>query len=1137
MLVGCAQSSAIECADGRVCPSGTTCDDNHGLCLTESQTEACNGIADGSSCNYGTQVGVCDLGVCVPTGCGNNVTDLGEVCDDGNTTSGDGCRADCQKREACGDGALDEGEACDDGNTSAVDGCDACKLTAWRTTVLVGGTATATTIGLAQPTGVAFDRSGNVYAIDATNQRVRRVDANGIVTTIAGNGTAGFSGDGGPATSAQLNFPIALAVDGLGNVYIADSSNHRVRRVDGLGIITTIAGTGNTGSSGDGGPATGALLNLPVGVAVDGLGNVFISEQNGSRIRRVDAQGIITTIAGTGTNGDAGPSVVAATAPLNTPRGIALDTQGNLLVAESFGNRVRRIDFATALMTTIAGDGTFALGGAGDGAAATSAQLATPIAVAVDGTGNIYIAEQYNRIRRVDTGNTITTFAGTGTAGATGDGGAATAATFDQPIGIASDAAGTIAIADRFNNRVRVIRSGTITTLAGSGTPGLDDGTAATTARLSSPAGIAVDAQSNVYIADRTNGRIVRVDAAGSITWLAGAGGYGFSGDGGPARSARFRSPESIAVDAAGNIYVTDLDNHRVRRIDTAGMITTFAGGASAGYDEDNVAAAGALLSSPQGVAVDSQGRVYIADTANHRIRRVEGGIITTFAGTGNAGFNNDNVAATAAQLYNPTGVAIDSADNVYIADQGNQRIRKVTNGQITTIAGTGVEGLVGDGGTATSAQLRNPSHVAVDANGVVYVSDATDPENRVRRISGGTISTFAGSTTNGFRGDGGPAATSARLLRPWGLAARGGYVYIADSQNHLVRRVDANGTITTFAGVTDPVGIGPTAIGRLADPTAFVVTAAFRLFAGGSSGTVQAIRTTVERIEVVAGRYPHDTATASFARFRDRLFGDVGGIAFDATGGRIFITEGNRVHAVTLVDPADENTWTIAPLVNNAGTGGFLDGAASSAMLRRPTGLYLDAATQRLYIADTGNHIVRVLDLANSTVSTLAGIPATRGFFGDGSAATSALLFEPRAVTLAPNGDLFVADTGNHRVRRITAGTNIISTVLGDGTPASSGEGSPSSSLPLNRPLGVACDPAGNLYVSSTTTIRVVAADAGVVDGTGVASTIYGEPPRSSFPASVTRCLSGVAVIDATTVEIVDSCTGLLISLTRETQ
>jgi DNA-binding beta-propeller fold protein YncE len=318
----------------------------------------------------------------------------------------------------------------------------------------------------------------------------------------------------------------------------------------------------------------------------------------------------------------------------------------------------------------------------------------------------------------------------------------------------------------------------------------------------------------------------------------------------------------------------------------------------------------------------------------------------------------------------------------------------------------------------------------------------------------------------------------------------------------------------------------------HLVDPRAIHFTSAMTLVAGGTSGTVQAVRTAASWVEVVAGRYPHTTATGQLARFRDDLFGTVGGLAYDEATGTVYISERDQILAITIVDPDDETTWTIATLTG--GAAGFADGALAVARFRSPTGLYMDTAAHTLYVADTGNHVVRAIALSASTVSTVAGLPAQRGLFGDGGPATAGLLFAPEAVTRCTNGDLFVADTGNHRVRRIAAGTGVISTVLGDGVPASSGEGAPATTFPINAPRSLACDARGNLFVTSTTTVRLLPSDAGgQVDGSGPVETIYGAS-RVAFPEIVTACLSGLSVVDAKTVQITDACSGVLIQLER---
>ena len=305
------------------------------------------------------------------------------------------------------------------------------------------------------PGGVAVDGVGNLYVADSFNHRIRRVDPSGTITTIAGTGERGFSGDGGPAVAAQLRRPEGVAVDAAGNLYIADRYNNRIRRVDPFGTITTIAGTGEYGFSGDGGPAVAARLRLPYGITADTAGNLYIADTFNDRIRQIDPSGTITTIAGTGLSGFSGDNGPAIQARLYRPGGVAVDAAGNLYIADSYNNRIRRVDpFGT--ITTIAGTGEY--GFSGDGGPAVAARLRLPYGIIVDTAGNLYIADSYNnRIRRVDPSRVITTIAGTGEYGFSGDGGPAVEAQLAYPLGLAVDAAGNLYVADSRNHRIRIL--------------------------------------------------------------------------------------------------------------------------------------------------------------------------------------------------------------------------------------------------------------------------------------------------------------------------------------------------------------------------------------------------------------------------------------------------------------------------------------------------------------------------------------------------------------------------------------------------------------------------------------------------------------------------------------------------------
>jgi uncharacterized protein (TIGR03437 family) len=503
-----------------------------------------------------------------------------------------------------------------------------------------------------------------------------------------------------------------------------------------------------------------------------------------------------------------------------------VDSARNLYIADSVNNRIRKV--SNGIITTVAGNGT--AGFSGDNGPAPSAQLNEPQGLAVDSAGNLYFADGTNyRIREVSNG-VITTVIGNGTPGHSGDNGPAANATING-IFVTVDSAGNLYIGDNNNHRVRKVSNGTITTVAGTGTPGFGgDNGPATSANLAFPAGVAVDAAGNLYIADVGNYRI-RMVSNGVITTVAGNGTYGFGGDSGPATSAQFSQAWGVAVDAAGNLYIADEGTGRVRLV-AKGVITTVAGNGACCYSGDNSPATAARLSNPTGVVADSAGTVYLADTGNQRIRKVSNGVITVVAGNGMAGFGGDNGPASNAQLNSPAGLALDSAGNLFIADEQNARIRMVSHGVITTVAGNGTQngtpGFSGDNGPATSAQLNRPKGVAVNSAGNLYIADFGN--HRIRMVSHGVITTVAGNGTAGSSGDNGPAA-SAQFFGPSGIAVdSAGNLYIADSG--VVRKI-ANGVITAVAGNGTP-GFGgdngPATSAQLA-PTAVAVDSAGNLY------------------------------------------------------------------------------------------------------------------------------------------------------------------------------------------------------------------------------------------------------------------------------------------------------------------
>ncbi len=1102
---------------------------------------------------------------------------------------------------------------------------------------------------LAFPRGITADSAGNYYFADYYNQRVRKIAAAGTITTVAGTGVAGFSGDGGAAASAQLSYPSGVALDASGNLYIADTSNERIRKVDSSGNITTVAGNGCC-FGGDGGPATSAQMNGPSAVTFDAAGNMYIADTNNSRIRKVSTSGTITTVAGNGTNGFSGDGGAATSAQLRQPQGVAVDAAGNLYIADTNNGRIRKVD-TTGTISTLASlsspfglgidsagylyaatagntiqrispagtvvtiAGTNSAGYSGDGGPALNAQLYAPYGVAAAPNGKIVIADSNNYVIRllqplaltiattslpaaalgqgyapalaasggtlpyawsvtsgaVPAGLTLTssgTFSGTATTLGTStftvmvtDGASATASaslsiTVNNPVpaitgldnnsalagaasftltvygsgfvgnsqvqwsgsprttsytsstqltaainaaDIASAGSATITVANptpgggtsngvpftvvsgctfqlaagsvtfssvALTSSVLVTGpagcpwtavansaflnvtggasssgTGTVTFTMAANTGGARAGTltiagltfavtqlapynistfaggnpaptpaAATGASIGTANAVVKDSAGNVYFSSSLHA-VYKIDTSGTLTRIAGTGRGDFSGDGGPAASAQLRNPFGLALDSSGNLYIADSGNGRIRRVDTSGNITTVAGNGNCCFGGDGGQATSAQMNSPYGVAVDSAGNLYIADTFNYRIRKVTtAGIISTIAGNGTCCFSGDGGAATSAQLNVPRGLAVDSSGNVYVADTSNNRIRMIsTSGNISTVAGNGNTGFSGDGGTATSTSIYQPYGVAVDASGNVYIAEALN--SRIRKVSGGIVTTVAGNGSFAYSGDGG-AATSASMYEPYGVAVdSSGNIYIADAFNYRVRQVSTSGTITTIAGNGNFDYSGD----------------------GGSAASAQ----------VGAGW----------------------GVVADSAG-NVYIAEPSN-HRVRKV--AANGTVSTFAGTGVAGFGGD-GGPATSALLNTPYALALDG-TGNLYVSDLSGSRVRMI-ATNGTITTVAG-NGSNGFSGDGGPAASATLSGPQGLVADSSGNLYIADTNNYRIRKVAPG-GTITTVAGTGICCYNGDGGPATSAQINRPAGLALDAAGNLYIADTNNYRI---------------------------------------------------------------
>ena len=733
-----------------------------------------------------------------------------------------------------------------------------------------------------RPSGVAVDGAGNVYVADYYNYTIRKITAGGVVTTLAGSPGASGSADG-TGSAARFIYAQGVAVDGSGTVYVADGNNYTIRKITSDGVVTTLAGSPGAYYGSADGTGSAARFSTPAGVAVDGTGNVYVADRNNNTIRK----GSLIIVASSIINH---PSSQARTAGQNASFNVTgngypvptflwqVSTDGGItwsslsdssiysgsatttltvtnatvsLSGEQFqciaSNSAGSATSNPATLTVTKGTATVTLGNLSQaytdsvvGATATTSPDGLAVTFTYNGSATAPTnLGSYSVVATVNDANYQGTASGTFTVSlintqplsqtvTTGQGTVFTAGLVGSPplacqwqrlpaganvwIDLADggnysgSATPTLTITGATNamsgDQFRCVATGSagsstsnpailtvnlvlsITTLAGSpGVSGSTDGTGSA-ARFSTPAGVAVDGAGNVYVADSSNHTIRKITAAGVVTTLAGSPGASGSADG-TGSAARFYGPRSVAVDGAGNVYVADFYNYTIRKITPSGVVTTLAGSARVGGSADRTGSA-ARFYSPIGVAVDGAGNVYVADFYNDTIRKITpGGVVTTLAGSAGVAGSADGTGS-AARFYYPYGVAVDGAGNIYVADSGNDTIRKITpSGVVTTLAGSA--GAAGStDGTGSAARFYNLTGVAVDGVGNVYVAD--DSNHTIRKITaGGVVSTMAGSA--GVFGSSDGIGGAARFYYPYGVAVDGsGNVYVADTSNQTIR-------------------------------------------------------------------------------------------------------------------------------------------------------------------------------------------------------------------------------------------------------------------------------------------------------------------------------------------------------------
>ena len=620
------------------------------------------------------------------------------------------------------------------------------------------------------PGGMAADAYGNLYVADVGNTIVRRIRQGGAVEPFAGDPGVVGSADG-QRTAATFNNPGDIALGPNGIVYVADTTNHTIRKIDASGVVSTFAG-----SAGVDGPADGngsaARFNSPMGIAVDSSGNIYVADQGNHKIRKITPNADVTTIAGSGSSGNADGT--GASASFNTPGGIALDGNGNLFVADTDNHTIRKIDLGTFAVTTFAG----LAGSPGDNdGSGSAARFHTPTDLGIDGSGNIYVGDSFNAtVRKITPAGAVTTYAGTSGALGSADGVGA-AAKFASTGTIAVDNLGQVFVGDPVNNNIRKIAPGAVvTTYVGRVVEtGNADGARAV-ATYDTPAAITADASGNLYLVDSLNFNIRTISAAGVVSTLAGSGTSG-SADGTGA-AASFFDPRGIAVDGAGNVYVADGNGEKIRKITSGGVVTSFAGGGSSGSGDGTGAAAS--FSTPAAIAADSAGNLYVADKINNTIRKITpAGTVSTIAGSAGSSGTQDGTGA-AARFNQPTGIAVDSTDSfLYVSDTDNHTIRKINLASfaVTTLAGN--PGTPGDAdGTGAAAEFNYPAGLKVDASNNIYVADEFN--NLIRKITpAGVVTTLLG-TVGSFGGQTGSLAST--VFAPKGIALYSGKLYVTEA-------------------------------------------------------------------------------------------------------------------------------------------------------------------------------------------------------------------------------------------------------------------------------------------------------------------------------------------------------------------
>ncbi|MES2389621.1 MAG: SMP-30/gluconolactonase/LRE family protein [Bacteroidota bacterium] len=873
--------------------------------------------------------------------------------------------------------------------------------------------ATATAAKFDGPNAVAIDNAGNLYVTDYLNHKIRKITTAGVVTTLAGS-TQGNT-DNAVGTLAKFNGPSSLTVDDSGNVYVADNNNHRIRKVRADGKTVTLAGSSSGYAEGQ---SAAAKFNDPFGIALDANRNVYVADQGNHRIRKITPNGLVTTFAGVGTAGTTdSPNLLLA--KFNEPRDIKRDAEGNFFVADGANNTIRKITAAGEVVTIAGGTGT----GTTDG---VNSLFNFPTGVAIGPNGIVYVGDQTNhRIRKLSPvtavsyrwNSTSTTQSVTFTAAATYNvvsiiEDCTSAASEDVAVTVIPlpstpviTTLGPVAFCPGSSVQISGPSSLPLVSSPAGGLVGFADGTGEE-AKFASPAGIAINSAGIIFIADEGNNRIRKVTSAGVVTTFAGSGVAGYSNATGTA--AQFNAPRGLAFDAAGNLYVADAGNNRIRKITSAGVVTNYSGSGTAGFTDGT--SANTKFDKPTGLAFDVSGILYVADETNNRIRKIAAnGTSTTFAGSGTAAATNGT--GTAAAFSAPTGLCFDATGNLFVADRGNHLIRKVTSaGLVSTYAGS-VGGL--EDGLLSLAKLNAPYSIAFDESGDMFISETGN--HRIRKITvAGIVSTYTGDRSgmgNGY--------SDAYFNIPKEIAFdASGNLYVADYGNYRVRKV-APSLVDSYVWST-----GETTQNITANT-------------GGSyslraiAGACTSLPSTPVVLSVISQAQPVVTTSAPAA-----------------------ICQGSSLTLSTPAVAAETYTSTFS----GSGTQGYADGAANVAKFQKIFDMAVDASGNIIF-CDTYNNCIRKITPAG-VISTLAG-NGNSGFLN--ATGTAAYFDGPFQMTMDLSGNVYVASEFiNYTVRKITP-AGVVTTLAGSTEGDADGTG---TSAKFNGISAMTTDAGGNVVL-----------------------------------------------------------------------